>query len=174
MRNFMKKTKKKAGILGIGNLLLSDESFGIHVVKYLDSHYTFPDSVTLMDGGTAGIYMAPFLEDHDPIFVVDVVNLKDAVPGNLYSFSAEDARDSSMQTRMSPHQLGILEMLDICKFRGVEPDTVEFLCVIPQSVEMGLELSDPVAPQVANISEKLVERLQTLGYAISKKEAKHA
>ncbi|RUM43137.1 MAG: hydrogenase maturation endopeptidase [Desulfocapsa sp.] len=170
----MKKTEKKAGILGIGNLLLSDESFGIHVVKYLDSHYTFPDSVTLMDGGTAGIYMAPFLEDHDPIFVVDVVNLKDAVPGNLYSFSAEDAKDSSMQTRMSPHQLGILEMLDICKFRGVEPDTVEFLCVIPQSVEMGLELSDPVAPQVANISEKLVERLQTLGYAISKKEAKHA
>lgn len=170
----MKKTEKKAGILGIGNLLLSDESFGIHVVKYLDSHYTFPDSVTLMDGGTAGIYMAPFLEDHDPIFVVDVVNLKDAVPGNLYSFSAEDAKDSSMQTRISPHQLGILEMLDICKFRGVEPDTVEFLCVIPQSVEMGLELSDPVAPQVANISEKLVERLQTLGYAISKKEAKHA
>jgi len=170
----MKKTEKKAGILGIGNLLLSDESFGIHVINHLESHYSFPDSITLMDGGTAGIYMAPFLEDHDPVFVVDVVNLKDTVPGSLYSFSAEDARDGSIQTRMSPHQLGILEMLDICKFRGTEPATVEFFCVIPQSVEMGLELSDAVAPQVSKISEKLVEHLQTLGYTISKKEAEHA
>jgi hydrogenase maturation protease len=75
---------------------------------------------------------------------------------------------------MSPHQLGILEMLDICKFREVEPKTVEFFCVIPQSVEMGLELSDAVTPQVAKISKKLVERLQCLGYTISKIEAEHA
>jgi len=170
----MEKTEKKAGILGIGNLLLSDESFGIHVIRYLESHYSFPDSITLMDGGTAGIYMTPFLEDHDPVFVVDVVNLKDAVPGSLYGFSAEDAKNDDIQTRMSPHQLGILEMLDICKFRGVEPETVEFFCVIPQSVEMGLELSDAVAPQVAKMSEKLVERLQDMGYAISKNEAEHA
>ncbi|HIP40857.1 MAG TPA: hypothetical protein EYG88_16065 [Desulfocapsa sulfexigens] len=44
------------------------------------------------DGVTAGIYMALFLEDHDPIFVVDVVNLDDAKPGSLYTFSADDAR----------------------------------------------------------------------------------
>ena len=46
-------------------------------------------------------------------------------------------------------------MLDICKFRGVEPGTVEFFCVIPKSMETGLEMSDVVAPQVAKISEKL-------------------
>jgi hydrogenase maturation protease len=170
----MKNSIKNAGILGIGNLLLSDESFGIHVVEYLENHYSFPDSVTLMDGGTAGIYMAPFLEEHDPIFVVDVVNLKDAEPGNLYTFSAEDTKDGSIQTRMSPHQLGILEMLDICKFRGIEPEIVEFFCVIPKSMETGLEMSDIVAPQVAKISEKLVERLVGMGYEITKKEKEHA
>jgi hydrogenase maturation protease len=170
----MENSTKKTGILGIGNLLLSDESFGIHVLKYLEKHYTFPDSITLMDGGTAGIYMAPFLEAHDPIFVVDVVNLKDANPGSLFTFSAEDTRDSAIQTRMSPHQLGILEMLDINKFRGIETNTVEFFCVIPESIEMGLELSEVVAPQVAKISEKLIERLLGLGYRISKKENEHA
>ncbi len=170
----MENSIKNAGILGIGNLLLSDESFGIHVIEHLEKHYNFPDSVTLMDGGTAGIYMAPFLEDHDPIFVVDVVNLKDATPGSLYTFSAEDTKDGAIQTRMSPHQLGILEMLDICKFRGMEPGMVEFFCVIPKSMETGLEMSDVVAPQVAKISEKLVERLGTLGYTITKKEKVHA
>jgi hydrogenase maturation protease len=170
----MKNSSKKAGILGIGNLLLSDESFGIHVIEHLEMHYTFPDSVTLMDGGTAGIYMAPFLEEHDPIFVVDVVNLKGKSPGSLFTFSAEDTKDGSIQTRMSPHQLGILEMLDISKFRGIEPETVEFFCVIPKSMETGLELSDVVAPQVAKISEKLVERLLGLGYEITKNETEHA
>ena len=170
----MENTTKNAGILGIGNLLLSDESFGIHVIAHLEKHYSFPDSVTLMDGGTAGIYMAPFLEEHDPILVVDVVNLKDATPGSLYTFSAEDTKDGSLQTRMSPHQLGILEMLDISKFRGIVPNIVEFFCVIPKSMEMGLEMSDVVAPQVAKISEKMVERLTGMGYPITKKENIHA
>ena len=68
----MEKETKNAGILGIGNLLISDEGFGVHVVEFLEEHYSFPESVTVLDGGTAGIYMAPFLEEHDPIFVVDV------------------------------------------------------------------------------------------------------
>ncbi|MEN8200827.1 MAG: HyaD/HybD family hydrogenase maturation endopeptidase [Thermodesulfobacteriota bacterium] len=170
----MKKETKKAGILGIGNLLLSDESFGVHVARYLEEEYRFPDTVTVLDGGTAGIYMAPFLEEHDPIFVVDVVNLEDAVPGSLYTFSAEDARNGTMQTRMSPHQLGILEILDICKLRGIEPERVEFFCVVPESLETGLALSDSVAPQVEKISRLLVQRLQGMGYDIVLREKDHA
>jgi hydrogenase maturation protease len=170
----MKQQTKKVGILGIGNLLLSDESFGIHVVKHLEANYIFPDSVTIMDGGTAGIYMAPFLEDHDPIFIVDVVNLDDAVPGGIYTFSAQDVKNGDIQTRMSPHQLGILEILDICKLRGVVPETVEFFCVIPKNIEMGLEMSEAVGAQVEKISKKLVERLQKIGYEIKRKEQDHA
>lgn len=170
----MEKQTKKAGILGIGNLLLSDESFGVHVVEFLEEHYSFPDSVAILDGGTAGIYMAPFLEDHDPIFVVDVVNLDDAVPGSLYTFTAEDARNGSMQTRMSPHQLGILEILDICKLRGIQPECVDFYCVVPESLATGLEMSDVVASQVEKISGLLVQRLQQLGHDIRLQDKEHA
>lgn len=170
----MEEETKKAGILGIGNLLLSDESFGIHVVRFLEKQYRFPDSVSILDGGTAGIYMAPFLEEHDPIFVVDVVNLDDAKPGSLYTFSADDARNGSMQTRMSPHQLGILEILDICKLRGISPETVEFFCVVPESLATGLEMSEVVAVQVEKISCLLVERLRNLGHDISPHYDQHA
>lgn len=170
----MEKEIKKAGILGIGNLLLSDESFGVHVVEFLEAHYSFPDSVTVLDGGTAGIYMAPFLEEHDPIFVVDVVNLDDAAPGGLYTFTADDARNGAMQPRMSPHQLGILEILDICKLRGIEPETVEFYCVVPESLATGLEMTEVVSSQIEKISRLLVERLQGMGYDIGLKEKEHA
>ncbi len=170
----MEKEQKGAGILGIGNLLLSDESFGVHVVEYLEEHYTFPDSVTVLDGGTAGIYMAPFLEDHDPIFVVDIVSLDDAAPGSLYTFTAEDARNGVMQPRMSPHQLGILEILDICKLRGIEADCVEFYCVVPGSLATGLEMSELVASQVERVGDLLVQRLQKMGHTISLAKKEHA
>ena len=170
----MGKETKKAGILGIGNLLLSDEGFGVHVVEFLEEHYSFPESVAILDGGTAGIYMAPFLEDHDPIFVVDVVNLDGAKPGSLYTFTAEDARNGSMQTRMSPHQLGILEILDICKLRGIQPECVEFYCVVPESLATGLEMSEVVASQVEKISGLLVQRLQQMGHDIQLQEQEHA
>ncbi len=170
----MEKKTKKAGILGIGNLLLSDESFGVHVIEFMEEHYIVPETVTLFDGGTAGIYMAPFLEDHDPIFVVDVVNLDDAVPGSLYTFSADDVRNGSMQVRMSPHQLGIVEILDICKLRGVYPECVEFYCVIPESIATGLDMTPVVAAQVKKISGLLVERLQKEGYDIRLKEKENA
>ncbi|MBU0960103.1 MAG: HyaD/HybD family hydrogenase maturation endopeptidase [Proteobacteria bacterium] len=169
----MEKENKKTGILGIGNLLLSDESFGIHVTRYLEEEYLFPDTVTIIDGGTAGIYMAPFLETHDPVFVVDVVNLKGAAPGTLYTFTADEARNGSMQTRMSPHQLGILEILDICKLRDISPETVEFFCVVPESLATGLEMSDSVAVQVKKIGDLLVQRLKELGHAICPQNSKN-
>ncbi len=163
----MEHKTKKAGILGIGNLLLSDESFGVHVVEFMEEHYTFPRSVTLMDGGTAGIYMAPFLEEHDPIFVVDVLKLDGgANPGELYTFTAEDARNGSMQIRMSPHQLGILEILDICKLRDIQPECVEFYCVVPKSLDTGLEMTATVSAQIAKVSDLLVKRLQSMGHDI--------
>lgn len=166
-------TKKKAGILGIGNLLLSDESFGVHVVEALEEQFTFPESVTVLDGGTAGIYMTPFLEAHDPILIVDVVNLRDAAPGSLFTFTAEDAQDGTMQTRMSPHQLGVLEMLDICALRGSKPEIVEFYCVVPKSIAMGLEMSQCVSAQVEKTAAILVQRLQKLGHHITPENTVH-
>ena len=165
----METTEKKAGILGIGNLLLSDESFGVHVVELLEEQFTFPETVTVLDGGTAGIYMAPFMEDHDPILIVDVVQMQDAAPGSLYTFTAKDAKNGSMQTRMSPHQLGVLEILDICSLRGIEPEIVEFYCVVPESIATGLEMTKSVAAQVEKTAGILVERLQKMGYRISPK-----
>jgi hydrogenase maturation protease len=166
----MKNKTKKAGILGIGNLLLSDESFGVHVVEFLEQQYIFPDSVTIMDGGTAGIYMAPFLEEHDPIFVVDVMKFDDAKPGELYTFTAETARNDSMLTRMSPHQLGILEILDICKLRNRQPDCVEFFCVVPENLATGLEMTETISSQIVTISDLLVKRLQDMGHRICLKQ----
>ena len=152
-------TKNKiTGILGIGNLLLGDEGFGVHVIRYLEDHCSFPDHVRLLDGGTAGIYMAPFFEEIDRLIVIDVVRL-DGPAGSIHRFNADDLKGAQVQLRMSPHQLGILEVLEICRLRDQAPEEVEFIGVVPAEMETGMELSAPLAAsveEVAHIIEKEV------------------
>ncbi len=160
------RQQKKAGILGIGNLLLSDEGFGIHTIHYLEQNFTFPDTIRLNDAGTAGIYMAPFLEECDPILVIDVVAL-DADPGSVHRFNHKDVRAGIIPVKMSPHQLGLLEMLEICKLRGLQPETVEFFCVVPEHLQTSMELSPIVAPRVKEVAELVVELLRRAGHTIT-------
>jgi hydrogenase maturation protease len=160
------ETQKKIGILGIGNLLVSDEGFGVHAVRYLEEHYQFPDNVIIIDGGTAGIYMSPFLEECDPVIVIDVVDI-DAEPGSMHYYSNEDVKAGKISTRMSPHQLGLLEVLEICKLRDAAPESVEFYCVVPKTLETSTELSDVVAPRIKDICDIVLKRLGEMGVEVS-------
>ncbi len=174
--------KKNIGIAGIGNLLLRDEGFGVHVVHYLQNNYEFPENVDIQDVGTAGIYMAPFLESCDPILVIDVVDIE-GEPGSFHFFTLDDVRAGTFQTRMSPHQLGLLEIVEVCKLRGEAPEEIEFYTVIPKELtetvefsdntsaeEMSIELSDVVTVRVVEVAEMIIKRLSELGVnVISKK-----
>jgi hydrogenase maturation protease len=164
------KNNKKIGILGIGNLIVGDEGFGVHTVRYLEEHYEFPEEVLLRDGGTAGIYMSPFLEECDPVLVIDVVDI-DAEPGSMHYYSSEDVKAGKISTRMSPHQLGLLEILEICKLRDAAPETLEFYCVVPKKLDTSTELSDVVAPRVKEISDIVLKRLAELGVEVTARTA---
>lgn len=160
--------KKKIGVLGIGNLIVGDEGFGVHAVRYLEENYLFPDNVVIHDGGTAGIYMSPFLEECDPVIVIDVVDI-DAEPGSMHYYSNDDVKAGRISTRMSPHQLGLLEVLEICKLRDAAPESLEFYCVVPKVLETTDKLSDVVAPRVKEICDIVLKRLEKMGVQVSKR-----
>ena len=165
----MNTDNKKIGILGIGNLLIGDDGFGVHTIQYLEKHYTFPDTVQLMDCGTAGIYMSPILEECDPVFVIDVVDLE-AEPGSIHTFSLDEVKAGKISTRMSPHQIGLLEVIEICKLRDAAPTTVDFFCVVPADLEQDLVLSDVVQPRVSEVAAMVIERLRDIGVDVQRNE----
>lgn len=160
---------KMIGIAGIGNLLLRDEGFGVHVVHYLQNNYHFPENVDIQDVGTAGIYMAPFLETCDPVLVIDVVDIE-GEPGSFHFFSLDDVKAGTFQTRMSPHQLGLLEILEVCKLRGEAPEHVEFYTIIPKELTESIELSDAAADRMVEVAEMIIKRLHGLGVDVTPKE----
>ena len=151
----------KTGILGVGNLLLGDEGFGVHVINRLQERYRFPANVELLDGGTAGIMLSPFIEDKDILFVIDVVSL-DAEPGSIHLFGHEDVCSGNIQTRMSPHQVGLLEILDLCRLREKAPQQIEMITVVPADLSTRIGLSKPLAAAVDTVIALLFRKLQKM------------
>ena len=150
--------KKRIGILGLGNLLLCDEGFGVHFINHLTEKYDIPDYYSVLDGGTAGIMLAPFIEDVDILFVIDTVSI-DAEPGSVHRFTDDDVRAGNIQFRMSPHQVGLLEILELCKLREKAPEKTEMITVVPGDLSLKIELSPTLMPKVEEVMDILQDLL---------------
>lgn len=113
---------KRILILGVGNILLTDEGFGVRAVEYLKTHYRWPEGVRLMDGGTQGLMLMPELLECDFLVVLDVV-LGPETPGTIYVLEGEDLR-KSLSFRDSMHQTDLLDTLITCHLAGHRPEAV--------------------------------------------------
>jgi hydrogenase maturation protease len=74
-------------VLGIGNVLWADEGFGVRAVAALNEGWSFPEGVTLMDGGTQGLYLSPCSRPADAGFRRDRLRLE---PGTLQVIRDDD------------------------------------------------------------------------------------
>ena len=146
-------------IVGAGNLLLSDEGFGVHVIRYLERHYTFPESVELFDAGTMGILATHKIEEADWVYIVDVV-AADGEPGTVLRYGKDDFMLNRVPVKLSPHQAGVQEMLLVSEMRGHCPDEIHLWGVIPVSIVPGSELSPLLEKRCAEVADTLVIELR--------------
>lgn len=156
----------KTLIFGAGNLLLSDEGFGVHFIQYLHEHFEFPDDVELYDGGTLGIMVSHMLEDADRVFLVDVIEAK-GEPGEVFRYEKEDFMLNRLPVKMSPHQIGIQEVLALSELRDRCPAEITLFGIIPASYDAGAELSPLLQGILPGLAAKLVEELREKGHVIT-------
>jgi len=156
----------KTLILGAGNLLLSDEGFGVHFIQYLQQHYRFPEDVELYDGGTLGIMVTHMLEDADHVYLVDVIDAKGEA-GDINRYEKDDFMLGRLPIKLSPHQIGIQEVLALSELRDRCPDKISLFGVIPQSYEAGVELSPLLAEKLPGLAELVVGELRAEGHMIT-------
>lgn len=155
----------KVLIFGAGNLLLSDEGFGVHALQYLEEHYTFGDGVELYDAGTLGFMASHKLEEAQNVYMIDVVTTP-GEPGQLFRFEKDDFILRQIPVKMSPHQLGIQEMLLLSDIRGRCPERVTLFGAVPQSLEAGVELSAPLKARLPELAGLLQQELQAHGVSM--------
>lgn len=152
-------TPIKVLILGAGNLLLSDEGFGVHAVRHLERRYALPDCVELFDAGTLGILATHKIEEADLVYILDVVEAEGA-PGTVLRFEKDDFMLNRVPVKLSPHQAGVQEMLLVSEMRGRCPAEIYLLGVIPATVEPGEALSPLLQARLAEVADALVAELR--------------
>jgi len=157
LKNKNNLSHRKTVILGIGNVLLSDEGIGVHVANEL-MHRELPPEVSVVEGGTDGFRLLNVITEADRLIVVDAVRGGDK-PGTIYRFDIEDVRNSPSGFKTSVHQIGILEVIDLSGLIGKTPYTT-VIGIEPKSLEMSLELTPEILAKVPRVIELVMEELK--------------
>jgi hydrogenase maturation protease len=157
-------------VFGAGNLLLSDEGFGVHFVRYLEARYRFPPEVELLDAGTHGLLVTHKVEEADYVCLVDAIQSEDP-PGSIRRYEKRDFLASNFPLKLSPHQAGLQDMLLLAELRGRCPERVVLWGVVPASLAAGVELSPAVQPSLQRMAEAVVNELRSAGVCIVERAA---
>ncbi|MBU6299805.1 MAG: HyaD/HybD family hydrogenase maturation endopeptidase [Alphaproteobacteria bacterium] len=150
-------------VLGLGNILLSDEGVGVRIVQALDAAHELPDTVELLDGGTSGMDLLDMVAERDCLIVADAVNA-DGPPGRVVRLENDDIR-MLFEMRYSPHQLGLSDLLAALRLVGKAPRRVIIVGVVPKKLSVGLDLTPDVANGRDVAVSMIVDELARLGPA---------
>jgi hydrogenase maturation protease len=143
-------------VLGIGNLVMSDDAVGVMVAQRLQQRYRFADNVEIMDGGTLGLDLLPKLENITNLIMVDAVETGKKA-GTCVRLSGQEL-PIALQTKVSPHQMGLKDLLAVSELMGHSPKEMILIGVQPGSIEMEVGLTEEVEAQLETlISNVLIE-----------------
>lgn len=129
-------------VLGIGNLVMSDDAVGVLVAQRLQLDYRFPDNVEIMDGGTLGLDLLPKLENITNLIVIDAVETGQKA-GTCVRLCGEEL-PIALETKVSPHQMGLKDLLAVSELMGHSPKEMVLIGVQPGSIEMEVGLTAEV------------------------------
>jgi len=158
---------KKIGIMGVGNILLRDEGFGVKLLYLMKAKYDFPENVILIDGGTAGIFLSPEIDHLDKLLIVDVVKAE-GKPGDIKTYEKEDFFIDRLPLKLSPHQLGLQEVLLLNEIKGTCPEEIKLIGIVPKSIETGTSLTPELEEKIPEVEKLVLETLK--GWGIEPKE----
>lgn len=150
---------RKVLILGVGNILLGDDGFGVHLINsFTDT--SFPPNVQILEAGTVSHQLIPLLRTIDRLIVIDAVEAGDK-PGSIFRFSPEDMQFPAVQMA-SLHQISLIDVLRMAELTGGRPDTI-IIGVQPKDVtSWSLELSDEVRAVIPKVRELIFEELRKM------------
>lgn len=148
-------------VLGIGNLVMSDDAVGVMVAQQLQQRYRFADNVEILDGGTLGLDLLPKLENITNLIMIDAVETGKQA-GTCVRLSGEEL-PIALQTKVSPHQMGLKDLLAVSELMGHSPKEMVLIGVQPGSIEMEIGLTVEVEAQFETLVSNVLSELANWG-----------
>jgi hydrogenase maturation protease len=161
---------KRILILGLGNVLMGDDAFGPTVIEEMEARFEFPPEVTLLDGGTPGLNLMAHMMGYDVIIVIDTVKAR-GTAGEMRLYRRADLARAGRSPRQGPHEPGLDEVLTALDLAGRLPEQVLLVGVIPESVETGTRMTEPLRAAIPQAVYVVNSELDRYGLAPSAKPA---
>ncbi len=158
--------QKQITIMGVGNILFTDEGVGVRVLETLNEQYEFPPHVALVDGGVLGMNLLGTISEADHLIVIDAVR-NGQEPGTLYRLEGEDI-PKRVLAKNSLHQVDLLEALTFCQALDKHPQTL-IIGIEPLDIKtVGLDMTPTVVNKMPAMVESVILELARLGVEVSR------
>lgn len=144
-------------VLGLGNILLSDEGIGVRVVEALQERYTFDPPVEIVDGGTMGLDLLPYFEPEGKVLIIDAVDFGKP-PGHL-GVLENDRIPSVLRSKLSAHHIGLNDLLAAARLVDSAPKLVSLIGIQPKSLAVGLDMTDEIRIKFDELVALAVKKL---------------
>lgn len=148
-------------VLGLGNVLLGDEGVGVWVATSLSREFGFPPEVAVLEGGTLGLDLLPRLEGVERLLLIDAVKLG-REPGEIVRLEG-DAVPVALDDKISPHQIGVQDLLAAARLLDREPPLVVLWGMEPECLDPGTGFSPRVAEALPRLRDGVLEELWLWG-----------
>ena len=156
-------------VLGIGNVLWADEGFGVRAVETLHAAFAFPAAVSIVDGGTQGLYLFSAVAAARRVLVFDAIDF--GLPPATLKILRDDQVPAMLATKMSPHQTGFCDVLALARLRGEAPEAVTLIGVQPEELaDLGGSLSDSIKARIPEAVDAARRELATWGFEGKRRE----
>lgn len=148
----------KICVLGVGNPLLGDDGFGIEVVKKLKNEIGESPDIEIIDGGSLGIYLLPYLEDKTHLIVVDIINFG-GKPGEIVKLKLDEI-PAFLGLKVSEHQITFHEVIALMNFLEVKPVEGLLIGVQPKRSEWGEKISNEVEEAIDIVVSEVKKQIE--------------
>jgi len=150
-------------VLGLGNVLCGDDGIGAAAVAWLQRRFIAPPSARVLDGGTLGLSLLPYLEDAQDAILIDAIRDDRLPPGTLIRLSGEEV-GPAVESRLSVHQVGVADVLSGLDLLGRSPRRMVLWGIVPSTLELCLGRSAVVEANLPALVSRVVDEARRMGH----------
>ncbi len=158
----MKIRNRSIAIVGVGNILCSDEGVGVYVINRL-RELSLPEYVELYDCGTSGIAVLEALDGSKKGVIIDAVSMGGS-PGRVYRFSLDEvlSMEDNLFRMVSLHQFDLVSTLKLASYTDVYrlPDDIVIIGVEGKDYSFNVGLSKEVEEAIPLVVEMVLKEIK--------------
>ena len=155
-------------VLGLGNILCGDDGAGVVAVHRVRRELELPPRVRVVDGGTLGLDLLALVAASDRVILVDAVR-GDGPPGTLVRLAGDEVAPAVYE-RLSPHQIGVADLLAGAALCDRYPDEVVIVGIVPATTDLALGCTPTVSAQIPALVQNVVSELHRMGIEPRRRE----